>query len=66
MLDQQIPLISAPKSLLLELAHTDGDFHAMEEQPRDDQPDPDDEAEQTDHIDGSEAGNALLPQLLKV
>src|ERR1700756_399977 len=39
---------------------------AGEEQPRDREPDPDDEAEQADDVDGGELADALLPQPAEV
>src|SRR5260370_5491212 len=39
---------------------------AVEEDPRDRQPDPDDEAEQADHVDQSETAEAFFPQLLEI
>jgi len=41
-------------------------FDAMEEEPGNDQPDPDDEAEKADHIDCRELANACLPELAEV
>src|SRR5207248_9609068 len=40
--------------------------HAVEEHPRDRQPDPDDEAEQADDVDHRQPADALFPQLLEV
>src|SRR6202046_3386260 len=39
---------------------------AGEEEPRDDEPDPDDEAEQRHQVDGSQLAEALLPELTEV
>src|SRR5271166_5017137 len=41
-------------------------FDAGEEEPGNDEPDPDDEAEQRDDIDRRELGQALLPQFVEV
>src|SRR5580698_10248304 len=41
-------------------------FDAGEEEPRDDEPNPDDEPEQRHQIDRSELGEALLPELTEV
>src|ERR1019366_6014342 len=40
--------------------------HPVEEQPRDEQPNPDDVSEQTKHVDRRQLGNALLPELAEV
>ena len=41
-------------------------FHAVKEQPGDRQPDPDNEPEQADDINGGQPADALFPELLEV